>query len=223
MRGVAAPAPLAALGSVGASELSWNPHCWQNENPSGVDPPQRVQRSVPPCPATSGGAAGEAGDATGPPGGGDITGPGGANGAGGFGLGGANGLGAGIPDGGGVIGAPTGALAGTLTTGPLGAYAGAPGAVAASAVPQLRQNFMPGGFSPRQAAQIAGNPGPGPGVCAGAAANAEPQFKQNDDPGGLWWPQAEQRSIKPLLDRVSRKRTRWEMGRGAFATGGASC
>jgi hypothetical protein len=93
----------------------------------------------------------------------------------------------------------------------------------ASALPQLRQNFIPGGFSPRQVVQITGNPAPAPGVCAGAAANAVPQFKQNDDPGGLWWPQAEQRSITPLLTRVSRKATRWEMGQGRFATWLASC
>jgi hypothetical protein len=123
----------------------------------------------------------------------------------------------GIPGGGAIIGAPT-------PGGPEGgAKAGDPGVVAASDAPQLRQNFIPGGFSPRQLPQITGNPAPPPGVCAGAADSAVPQFKQNDDPGGLWWPQAEQRSITPLLPRVSRNTKRWEMVPGGFATGGASC
>ena len=45
-------------------------------------------------------------------------------------------------------------------------YAGADGWVAASAAPQDRQNFMPGGFSPRHTLQItgAGNPAGGAGV-----------------------------------------------------------
>lgn len=96
--------------------------------------------------------------------------------------------------GGGIIGAPT-----------AGASAGDPGLVWPSDAPQFRQNFMPGGFSPRHALQMVGNPGATAGVCAEAAANAVPQFKQNDDPGGLWCPQAEQRSITPLSPRVSRK------------------
>ena len=41
-----------------------------------------------------------------------------------------------------------------------------------------------------------------------STGRAVPQFKQNDDPGGLWWPQAEQRSITPLLPRVSPKARR---------------
>jgi hypothetical protein len=110
----------------------------------------------------------------------------------------ANGPGGGIrgpPGGGAIIGAPT-----------AGANDGAPGVVCASAAPQLRQNFIPGGFSPRHEGQITGNPPAAAGVGAGAAAaSAVPQFKQNDDPGGLWWPQAEQRSITPLLPRVSSK------------------
>jgi hypothetical protein len=88
--------------------------------------------------------------------------------------------------GGAIIGAPT-----------AGACAGAPGVVCASAAPQDRQNFMPGGFSPWHTAQIMGNPPPGAGVGA-AAASALPQFRQNDDPGGLSWPQTEQR-ITPLF------------------------
>ena len=152
-------------------------------------------------PAETRGAA-EGGEAIGPPGAFAI----------GIGAGVANGPGGGMPPpGGDIIGAPT--------AGP-GANAGA---ALASDAPQLRQNFIPGGFSPRQLPQITGNPPPPPGVCAGAAASAVPQFKQNDDPGGLWWPQAEQRSITPLLPRVSRKASTWEMARGRFATGGASC
>jgi hypothetical protein len=131
-----------------------------------------------------------------------------------IGAGVANGPPGGIPGGGAIIGAPTTGGA---------AYDGAPGVVMPSAAPQLRQNFIPGGFSPRQPGQITGNPAPPPGVCAEATASAVPQFKQNDDPGGLWWPQAEQRSITPLLPRVSRKGQRWEMVRGRFATDGATC
>lgn len=64
-----------------------------------------------------------------------------------------------------------------------------------SALPQLRQNFMPGGFSPRQTLQVfdVGNPCGGRGVCPNAGANELPQFRQNDDPGGLSWPHIEQR------------------------------
>jgi hypothetical protein len=76
--------------------------------------------------------------------------------------------------------------------------AGDPGVVWPRPVPQLRQNFMPGGFSPRHIGQMtlaAGNPAAMGGVCAGTSAL--PQFRQNDDPGGLSWPQTEQR-ISPL-------------------------
>ena len=71
-----------------------------------------------------------------------------------------------------------------------------------SALPQLRQNFIPGGFSPRHTPQMAGNPGGGVGVCpyaGGATAGASelPQLRQNDDPAGLSWPHIEQR-IGPL-------------------------
>ncbi len=194
----------------------------------------------------------ELGDAFGPASGALPSAPGGVipfGGASGVGV--ANGPPGGMPGGGAIIGAPTpggpagganagapggepgganagapgggGANAGAPGGEPGGANAGAPGVVPASAAPQLRQNFIPGGFSPRQVVQITGNPAPAPGVCAGAAANAVPQFKQNDDPGGLWWPQAEQRSITPLLTRVSRKANAWEMGQGRFATWVASC
>ena len=123
----------------------------------------------------------------------------------GIGAGVANGPGGGMPGGGAIIGAPTAGVGGW------------------SAVPQFRQNFMPGGFSPLHDVQIVGNPAAAPGVCAGAAASAEPQFKQNDDPGGLWWPQAEQRSINPLWSRVSLKPWRSGMAPGRFATPDTSC
>jgi hypothetical protein len=84
---------------------------------------------------------------------------------------------------------PPGAIIGAPVA---GACAGEPGEVC-SVAPQLRQNFIPAGFSPRHAPQMAGNPPAGAGVCVGGGASALPQFKQNDDPGGLWWPQAEQR------------------------------
>ncbi len=96
---------------------------------------------------------------------------------------------------------------------PGGAIGGgtSPGDDMPSAPPQLRQNFMPGGFSPRHAPQIVGNPGPGAGVwakaCGGDAAGARelPQLRQNDEPAGLSWPHIEQRigplSLNPL--RVS--------------------
>jgi hypothetical protein len=57
-------------------------------------------------------------------------------------------------------------------------------------LPQLRQNFIPTGFSPLQVGQITGNPGTTTGVCA---ASPLPQFRQNAAPTGLSWPHAEQR------------------------------
>ena len=89
----------------------------------------------------------------------------------------------------GVASGPPGAIIGAPMA---GACAGEPGVVCCSVAPQLRQNFMPGGFSPRHAPQMTGNPAAWAGVCVGGGASALPQFKQNDDPGGLWWPQAEQ-------------------------------
>jgi hypothetical protein len=64
-----------------------------------------------------------------------------------------------------------------------------------SALPQLRQNFMPAGFSPRHVphSKMPGNPCAAGGVCA----KELPQFRQNDDPAGLSWPHFEQR-IGPL-------------------------
>lgn len=75
-----------------------------------------------------------------------------------------------------------------------------------SAPPQLRQNFIPGGFSPRHAGQIVGNPGPEPGVWAKACgadavgASELPQFRQNDEPAGLSWPHIEQRIVPLTLN-----------------------
>jgi hypothetical protein len=61
---------------------------------------------------------------------------------------------------------PIGAAIGPPPYTGVGAIAG--GTPAASALPQLRQNFIPGGFSPRHAphTMIAGNPGDCIGVCA---------------------------------------------------------
>lgn len=96
------------------------------------------------------------------------------------------------PDGIPGIGPPSGAGVGPgLPIGP--AYAGRPALVPGSALPQLRQNFIPGGFSPRQAphTEVLGNPCAGPGVCPKACALEDPmeselpQFRQNDDPAGL--------------------------------------
>jgi hypothetical protein len=109
----------------------------------------------------------------------------------------------GAAPGGGIIGAPAGGI-----IGPPGAAPGMPppGKVlggAASAAPQLRQNFIPGGFWPWHTPQITGNP-PAPGEvwtdgggAAGAADSELPQLRQNDDPAGLSWPHIEQR-IGPL-------------------------
>jgi hypothetical protein len=47
-----------------------------------------------------------------------------------------------------------------------GAAIGGPGGCTGSALPQLRQNFMPGGLSPRQTGHWVGNPGGGAGVGA---------------------------------------------------------
>lgn len=111
---------------------------------------------------------------------------------------------AGPPIGGPMPGAPYGGGA------PGGAIIG-PTPLVESAPPQLRQNFIPGGFSPRHAGQIVGNPGPPPGVWAKACgadpvgANELPQFRQNDEPAGLSWPHIEQRIVPLTLNpyRVS--------------------
>ena len=98
------------------------------------------------------------------------------------------------PPGAGAISGPgAGDIIGAPTAGPNGFIAGVVGCIA-SVAPQLRQNFMLPGFSPRHCAQMTvGNPDAGGGVAVGGGASAVPQFKQNDEPGGLWWPQAEQR------------------------------
>lgn len=108
------------------------------------------------------------------------------------------------PDGGGIIGAPPcGGMPAGGTIGPAGAPPpGSVAGLAASAAPHARQNFIPGGFSPRQTPQITGNPAAAGGVwtnggAAGAADNELPQLRQNDDPAGLSWPHIEQR-IGPL-------------------------
>jgi hypothetical protein len=89
-------------------------------------------------------------------------------------------------DGGAIIGAPP---SGAPIMGAPPSIAGDPGVVWPKLVPHERQNFIPGGFSPRHTVQITGNPDAATGVCA----RALPQLRQNDDPGGLSWPQTEQR------------------------------
>ena len=136
----------------------------------------------------------------------------------------------------GIIGAGPGAitpLLGAIVAAPGPTIVGAIGwpiigapctGVPASPVPQARQNFMPGGFSPRQVGQITGNPGAACGVWnPGDATGASelPQLRQNDDPGGLSWPHIEQRIGPP--QQVCRKPRRTGMGLGRFATPGASC
>ncbi len=74
----------------------------------------------------------------------------------------------------------------------------ADGTPPASAEPQLLQNFIPGGFSPRHTPHTVGNPAAGAGVCPNAGASELPQLRQNADPGGLSWPHIEQR-IGPLM------------------------
>ena len=168
------------------------PHCWQYAKFVGVAVPQRGHWIVAAPPAEGRPPAAVASD------GGDALGPLGGAYAG-FGVEYGTGDAIGPPGGGAIIGAPPAGA---------GANDGEPGVVCESVAPQLRQNFIPGGFSPPHPLHLTmppGNPPPEAGVDAGAAASAVPQFKQNDDPGGLWWPQAEQRSITPLLHRVSRK------------------
>jgi hypothetical protein len=104
-----------------------------------------------------------------------------------------------------------------------------------SGLPQLRQNFIPGGFSPRHTphTEMPGNPCAGGGVCAKACAPDEPtdptdrelpQFRQNDDPAGLSWPHFEQRigplSVPLTLNsiHVSQQPQVSGMGAGRFAT-----
>jgi hypothetical protein len=95
-------------------------------------------------------------------------------------------------------------------------------AIGASALPQLRQNFIPAGFSPRHTPQtvVAGNPWAGSWVGAYAWASELPQFRQNDDPAGLSWPHIEQRIVSPTLNpiQVSQQPRAAGMGTGRFAT-----
>jgi hypothetical protein len=140
------------------------PHCWQYANPIGVAVPHRGQLIV--LPSAAGARLSERGAREGSS----------CDGA--------------------IAGAYAGAIIGAgAGTGWLPKLARGPAAAAddcASDAPQLRQNFMPGGFSPRHIWQIVGNPAAGAGVCA-AEARALPQFKQNDAPGRLSWPHTEQR------------------------------
>jgi hypothetical protein len=207
------------------------PHCWQYAKPIGVDVPQRGQVTMPP------GAAGAAGIG---PGAGKLVGACGGAALGGIGPGAdgggvMNGPGGGIAIGpGGITIAPRGDAAGGLASGPWGGIAmGIGGAtsggggppVVASALPQLRQNFMPGGFSPRQTPHTLGNPGAAEGVCANEGASELPQFRQNDDPDGLSWPHIEQR-IGPLTLKphpVSQHQGGTGMAPGRFATHRIHC
>jgi hypothetical protein len=129
----------------------------------------------------------------------------------------------------GPIPGPGGGIGGIGPGGGIGGIGPGGGvAIALRALPQLRQNFMPGGFSPRQTEHRLGNPWAGGGVWpkAGAAGASElPQFKQNDDPGGLSWPHIEQR-ISPLAlipRRVSQQHAVSGMASRRFATHDASC
>ena len=132
--------------------------------------------------------------------------------------------------GGGIAIAPRGDAIGGLAIGPGGmpiggATSGGGAAVEASALPQLRQNFIPGGFSPRQTPHTLGNPGAAEGVCANEGASELPQFRQNDDPGGLSWPHIEQR-IGPLTLKpqpVSQHQGGTGMAPGRFATHRIHC
>jgi hypothetical protein len=162
------------------------------------------------APYAGGGASG--------PGLGIAIGPGGiAIGPGGIAIGPGGGIIPGIPPPGAPPGIPD---MGGDAFGPDGADM-PPDAVAESALPQLRQNFIPGGFSPRQTLQVLGNPWGLAGVCCWYAGASElPQFRQNDDPGGLSWPHIEQR-IGPLTlisNRVSQQHLVSGMAAGRFAT-----
>jgi hypothetical protein len=118
------------------------------------------------------------------------------------------GIGIGVGPGRGAIGAPN---------------AGSAAPVGVNALPQLRQNFIPGGFSPRHMPQTMtlGNPACGGGVCA----RELPQFRQNDDPPGLSWPHIEQRIVPLTLNpiQVSQQPQVSGMGAGRFATPCRAC
>jgi len=137
------------------------------------------------------------------------------------------------PDGMPGIGPPSGPAAGRgMGPGrPIGpTNAGDPALDCASALPQLRQNFMPGGFSPRHTphTEMPGNPCTEGGVCAKACApdvSELPQFRQNDDPAGLSWPHIEQRIVPLTLNpiQVSQQPQVSGMHAGWFATPCRSC
>jgi hypothetical protein len=101
--------------------------------------------------------------------------------------------------------------------GPDGPVAPAP----AKALPQLRQNFIPGGLSPLHTAQVlaAGNRCGCAGVCPNADASELPQLRQNDDPAGLSWPHTEQR----IAPTVSQQPTPRGITPGVFATRARPC
>jgi hypothetical protein len=215
------------------SACMWKPHCWQYANPSGVWVPQRGQVVIAPWGAAAGATGGR------------ITGAGDAYPVGispsAIGDGGTVGgiVGSGSPSPGAP---PSGPYAGTAPSGPDGRFgigvptqpppgigvgpdlatpplwAGIAGALGASELPQLRQNFIPGGFSPWHTAHttILGNPAGGGGVCA----RELPQFRQNDDPPGLSWPHIEQRIVPLTLNpiQVSQQPQVSGMGAGRFAT-----
>jgi hypothetical protein len=109
----------------------------------------------------------------------------------------------------------------------VGGMGTAEGGAPASALPQLRQNFIPGGFSPRQTPHTVGNPAGAAGVCPNAGASELPQLRQYADPDGLSWPHIEQRiaigppSLNPCP--VSQHHAVSGMGPGRFATPSAPC
>ena len=137
--------------------------------------------------------------------------------------------------GGGVANGPRGRhrRGGGLAIGPGGAICiggatsgGGAAGRARAAPPQLRQNFMPGGFSPRHTLQMSGNPARRRRESARTTGASElPQFRQNDEPDGLSWPHIEQR-IGPLTlnpHRVSQTSAAAGMAPGRFATPRAPC
>lgn len=105
--------------------------------------------------------------------------------------------------------------------GPIGPpNAGDPGLGCASALPQLRQNLIPGGFSPWHTphTETPGNLCHAGGVCP--CARELPQFRQNDAPDGLSWPHFEQRIVPLTVNpiQVSQQLNLAGMGSGRFAT-----
>lgn len=121
------------------------------------------------------------------------------------------------------LGAGTGTGPGTGIGpgGPIGPpNAGDPGLGCASALPQLRQNLIPGGFSPWHTphTETPGNLCHAGGVCP--CARELPQFRQNDAPDGLSWPHFEQRIVPLTVNpiQVSQQLNLAGMGSGRFAT-----